>query len=452
MNDGGTDVIKKFLLQMRTKLYFIPGLFTFFFIALACLFVYIDELTGRFVSASGALFIYTSRAQASVILSTIAGSLLTMLTITFSIMMVVLTIYGSQFSPRSLQDFLEKKATLRILGFFMGSLVFSVISLFSVKAEPADGAVLSPAVAVLLMILAIILFAYFIHYIAKSVQISIYIQNLVKQTAARLDTYLKKVDDDPNITCGNLDDYADIFEGDALEITAEQSGFIQYYDEKKLYALAVEHDIVISCVNSIGKHVTADEVVLRVYQAAAMDKWDELKEQLLELVLIGDETNLYEDIGAGTKKLVEIAVRALSPGINDPGTAVFCVDQIGFLLQKAAKGLEAKGYVDEAEDVRLIVQGITFDRLLFEHFNQIAHYGLKDIVVIDAILGALITICRDNGHDIKEQVWRYSGDLTKKLHLTEYPEYEKQYIRERYYQLARASNQTIHLSELLTSV
>ncbi len=451
-------MIKKFLFSMRTKLYFIPGLYALFFIVMACAFIYLDYFAGLAVTSSTPMFFYTSRSLGGTILSTVVGSLLTMLTITFSIMMVVLTIYSSQLSPRTLQDFLEKKTTMRILGFFIGALIFSIISLFAVKSERLNTYVLSPAASILLLILAVILFAYFIHYIAKSVQVSLYIQNLVKETAVRIENYLKEIDDNPDIISGSLTEYSSILESKAREVAANQSGFIQYYDEKRLFSFALEHNVVLSCVNSVGQHVLAGDPLLQIYhynQMTLTEKTatpEELEELLLGFVYIGDETNLYEDVGAGTKKLVEIAVRALSPGINDPYTAVFCVEQLGFLLQKAAKGLEAKVYMDSEQNVRLIVQGITFDRVLFQHFNQIAHYGLKDITIIDAILGALIMICKNNGSFIKDQVWRYSGYLTKKLNLTEYPEYEKKYIRERYYQLSKASGQQISLNELLTAV
>ncbi len=310
--------MRKFVFNIRTKLYFIPGLFTAFFIALAVVFINIDYRSAGPAQQSALTFFYTSRSLGGSILTTVVGSLLTMLTITFSIMMVVLTIYGSQLSPRTLQDFLEKKTTLRILGFFMGSLVFSIISLFAVKSEQLGNLVLSPAVSVLLLILAVILFAYFIHYIAKSVQVTLYVQHLVKETAARIDNYLRAIDDDPDIVSGSLTEYSSILESNAREITADESGFIQYYDEKKMFAFAREHEVVLSCVNSVGGHVLAGDPLLRIYhyerlsETADAEKLENLEAQLLGMVYIGDETNLYEDIGPA-RKAREIAVGRCRP-------------------------------------------------------------------------------------------------------------------------------------------
>ena len=441
-------MIKKWYFNLKRKMYFVLGVYAIIFILLAAVMIWLDY-SGLDAVCAAPSFLFTSRSSGAVILSTVAGSLMTMLTISFSIMMVVLTIYGSQLSPRSLQDFLGKKITLRILGFFMGSLIFSIISLFAVKDGRYDNDILSPAVAILLLITAVIIFAYFIHYISKSIQVSLYIQNLVKKTSGLIDNYQRSIDDDPEIKSGSLDDYADILESKAWEIASEESGFIQYYDEKKLLALSEENDVVIACVNMVGVHVLAGDPLFRVFNYRHRDKREDFEEQLLGMVYVGDETNLYEDIGAGTKKLVEIAVRALSPAVNDPSTAVFCIEQIGFLLQKAAKGLEAKVYFEGQRRVRLIVQGTTFERLLFQHFYQIAHYGLKDIVIIDAILGALIKISKNNGPTVREQIWKYGGYLMDKLDLREYPEYELDYIRARYYQLAKAARRDIRLEELL---
>lgn len=438
------SVIKKLFLNLRTKLYFLPVVFSIFSILLAALVIYLDYNANAAVTI---LPLYTSRDMGRVILSTVVGCLMTMLTITFSIMMVVLTIYGNQLSPRSLQDFLEKRVTLRILGYFIGALIFSIIALFAVKSEQYASYVLSPAISVLLLIIAVILFAYFIHFISKSIQLTLYIQSLVKKSEAIIDNYQRTISENPEIKTCELDDYKSLLSSDAVEIAAPHSGFIQFYDEKKLLAFAKENELVISCINMVGAHVLADEPLMKLYNCQRPENKAEFEEQLLEMVLIGDETNLYEDVGAGTKKLVEIAVRALSPGINDPGTAVFCIEQLGFLLQKVAKSLEAKVYLDGKEP-RLIVQGITFDRLLFQHFYQITHYGKTDIMIIDALLGALILVCKDNSRGVREQVWAYSRYLMRKIRVLDYVEYEKKYIRERYYQLSKASGQKLSLDNL----
>lgn len=429
----------KFFITLRSKLYFVPGAYAIVFTLLAIVFIYLDHVACDGLAGVLPDVLFTSRSAAGAIVSTAAGSLLTMLTITFSIMMVVLTIYGSQLSPRSLQDFLEKKETLRILGFFIGALMFSIISLFAIKPQESSQPMLAPLVCILLLIIAVFVFAYFIHYISKAVQISLYIQKLVKETAAKIEKKQKIIADDPSIRSANADEFAEILAGKDWTIKADRSGFIQHYDEKKLYACAKGYHAVIVCEKMVGNHVLEDEPLIRVFGMKVPEKSEEIAAQLRDMVIIGDETNLYEDIGAGTRKLSEIAIKALSPGINDPSTAEFCIEQIGFLLKKVARGLEAKVHMDEEKEVRLIVQNLKFDRLLYYHFYQIKHYGIKDLMILDAICGALITIAKESGYSVRKQVWDFAEYLISQVNYQDYPDIEQSYIRERFYQLAKAT-------------
>jgi uncharacterized membrane protein len=440
-------MLKKIFLRLRTKLYFLPLVYSLLSILLAFLVIYLDYSASSFYAIG---FLYTSRELGSVILSTVVGCLLSMLTITFSIMMVVLTIYGSQMSPRSLQDFLEKKTTLRILGYFIASLVFTIISLFAVKSRQYENHLLSPAIGIFLFICAVILFAYFIHYISKSVQITHYIHTLSADIAAMIESKQKKSGKHPAVR-RELPEEPEKDRPDGFEISARKSGFIQYYDEEKLLAFAEENNVVISTIHMTGTHVMDGDPLLRIFELQKnADDLKDIEDRLLELVYIGDEPNLYEDILAGIKKLVEIAVKALSPGINDPNTAVFCIQQIGFLLQKAAMGLEGKRYADDQNKPRLFLQGLRFDQLLFHHFYQITQYGMKDITIIDAVLSALIMICKNNSYSVKKQVWSFSRYIFEKVAVDQSIEYEKKYLKERFYQLSQASNQTVDFNQMFS--
>ncbi|MDD4642849.1 MAG: DUF2254 domain-containing protein [Erysipelotrichaceae bacterium] len=256
------------------------------------------------------------------------------------------------------------------------------------------------------------------------------------------------INDDPNINTENLEELANFKDIPFKQITARASGFIQYYDEFKLYEYAKDQGVTISCINMIGKHVLVDSPILLVYDHQNIEDKTDLTETLLSFVTIGDEPNIDDDIATGTKKLVEIAVKALSPGINDPTTAVFCVEQLGYLLQKVALQHEAKVYTDKNKKVRLLVHGVEFKQLLFQHFYQIAQYGKNDIMIVDAILGALIMICKDNSSLVKDQVWDFSRYLYEKTNVKSMLTYEKAYIDERFYQLSKASSQIVDIKSL----
>jgi uncharacterized membrane protein len=396
-------------------------------------------------------FLYTSREIAKTLFSMEVASLMAMLTITFSIMVLVLTIYSSQLSPRTLQDYLGEKITQRIMGFFIGSITFSLISLFFVKTVDENNPMISPMFGVLLFLVAIVLFAFFIHYVSKSIQINIYIQNLVKDTDALIKKKQDIITKDPRITSDNIDKYEDILKEDHIEIRTEQSGFIQFYDEEKLYNYSKKNNVIIWCEKRVGEHVLEDSVIIKIFKKTDDISIAECAKTVNSMIIIGDETNLYENLGAGTKKLVEIAIRALSKGINDPNTAIFCIEKIGFLLQKLAKGLDAKIYLGDDKDVKLIVQSLTFDKLLFHHFYQIKHYGIDDIGILDAILGALITIAKDNNYMIKKEIWSFGKYILSGIDYNNKPVPERMYINERLYQLAKETRQEVKFEDVFNS-
>jgi len=425
-------------------MYFIPGIYVLIFSVVSYIIIGLDNSEADFYK-NIPRFLLNTRQVGAQIFSVEVASLLTMLTISFSIMMVVLTIYGSQLSPRSLQDFLERKVTLNIMGYFIGTLIFSICALFFMKADYYSQAVISPSIGIILMILAVVIFIYFIHYISKSIQVTLYIQNLVQETSDIIDKLDKQVADDPQISNEKLDQYLHILEAEPREVFAEKSGFIQYYDEKKLFEVAKKNNIILWCDKMVGEHVLEGDLIIKLFEAENSENDEEIMKFIKEAVYIGNEPNLYDTYGAGSRKLVEIAVRALSPGINDPNTAVFCIEKIGYLLEKISKGLEAKVYIDEKGKVKVVVRGITFEKLLFDHFYQMKLYGSKDLVVLNAIVGALISITKDNTYQVKKQIWEFSQYIFNGINLNDYPDMERNYIYERLYQLAAITNKVKEL-------
>lgn len=188
----------------------------------------------------------------------------------------------------------------------------------------------------------------------------------------------------------------------------------------------------------IGEHILPNATLIKVYGLEEDADKEGLKSRLLESVYIGYEPDLYKDISTGTKRLVDVALKALSPGINDPSTAILCISKIGYLLLEIAKGLEANIFLDENGHVRVIIKSISFDRLLYNHFYQIKHYGMDDLFVIDAILSALTMIARESSWSIKMKVWDFAKYLIEDLNLINYHEIEQKALSEKIYQLSQA--------------
>lgn len=428
---------KKILLALKGKLYIIPVLYSFTFSLLSILILIFDQYTYEKFSHIIPPWIFISGALSTSIFSLVSSSLITIVTVSFSIMMVVLTIYGSQLSSRSLQDFLAKKITLRILGYFVGTLIFSLIQLTYAKSD-ANSYIIAPTIAIMLLIVGVIILIYFIHFISKSIQIAHYIDDVVKETLGLLEASKKLLDSSIYIQGGKIEDYSKSLEGEVWEVLTVNSGYIQYYDQKKLIEISKSANITVLCEILIGEHILPNKSLMKVYGLQEDADKEALTIKLLEAVYIGYEPDLYKDISTGTKRLVDVALKALSPGINDPSTAVLCINKIGYLLLEIAKGLEANIFLDDDGDVRVIIRSISFNRLLYNHFYQIKHYGMTDLFVIDAILSALTMISRESSWSIKRKVWDFAKYLIEDLHLNRYHDIEQRALSEKIYQLSKA--------------
>lgn len=437
--------MKRFLITLRSKYYFIPSVYTVLFALLAALLIKMDYYSGGF-DVPEVLCMHSE--PGSNVLIMIIGGLITLVTVAYSVIMIVLTIYGNQLSPRTLQDFLEKKQTIRIIGYYTGVLVYSIISLFAVRLTNGDNLIFAPTAGIVFFIAGIIIFIYFMHLVSKSLQTGIYIQNLVEEASDFIDKKQQIVEENPSISIENIKDHEETLEKDAWELAPKHSGFIQYYDEKRLFDFAKKHGLLIYCNRKAGEHIMEDSVYMKIYGLDDAEKREEFEEEIGKMVKVGEEPNLDGDIFNKTGKLVEIALRALSPGINDPTTAIFCIEKIGFLLKKAIVNSEAKVYREESTDIRVILEGLTFKRMLFDHFYQIKHYGIGDLKVYIAILSALNKMSQNGTYYIKRQIWEFAKYLLEETHPGEYPVFEKMHLYERFYQLAKATGEKEDLKEI----
>lgn len=427
--------------KIGKKFYFIPTLYVGVFILISLMFIALDY-QGRYIPVS--FLIGTDLG--TTILVMVIGTMATLLTASFSIIMIVLTLYENQLSPRTLQDFLEKKITQRIIGYYVGALVFSIISLFEIKLRINPSLVVTPTVSIFFLVVGIVVFIFFMHHISKSIQSTVFILNIVEEADKLLTKKQNTIEDDPNISSENIDKFSELIEGNSIDIAMEKSGFIKLYNEEGLFNLACRNGLTLFFERKVGEHIVEDIPVIKVFNYDGAKSSDELAAEIRGLVEIGDVPNI-ENIYDKTHKLVDITVRALSPGINDPSTAEFCIDRVGYLLQKAAKISESKIYKDGDSQVRLILKGITFKNLLFEHFYQIKHYGLEDLKIHNALISALNYISKESNYQIRKQIWAFGMYLLNEINLEEVADMEKTYLLERYYQLSRVTGQKFEMND-----
>jgi uncharacterized membrane protein len=166
-------------------------------------------------------------------------------------------------------------------------------------------------------------------------------------------------------------------------------------------------------------------------------------EDYLEYLVLGPDKEPMEDIELGIRKLVEIALRAISPAINDPNTAKNCIEEIGIILSKLAKHKIPSSYLsDEENNVRIILEQPTFGDYLYKSFYQLRHYGKQDISIIAEILRSLRMIGENNSEETKRMVWTFKDYILEGIDYDSLQNLDMQYIMRHLDELAAACMQT----------
>ncbi|KDR94160.1 Uncharacterized membrane protein [Peptoclostridium litorale DSM 5388] len=378
-------MINKILIKIKRSIWIYPISYSTMSLIVAVFIIIIDSRLFFNVENYLPKVLFTSVDLAKTILATIAGSLLTMTTFTFTITMVVLTMYSSQFSLRTLENFISDKTTMKILGVFMGGFIYSISSLLFMRAAISEYMVISATIGVIYSITCLAYFAIFIHHVAALIQAENLIDSLYRGSMERINEYkglLKKGAIRENM---GLEDYKFVF-----KLTNDQIGYIQLVDHLKIHIIAKDLSATIVFEKVIGQFVTENAVVFSIYSKDNITIDEELSKKLLNCITIGKYRNELQDFDFSMQKIVEIALRAISSGVNDPNTANHCIRILGVLLGLISD-LE-NGYIvfeDDEENLKVVFEAIDFEKELYFTFYQIVNYGKCDVSIVLSIFKAL---------------------------------------------------------------
>lgn len=353
----------KFLHNIENKIYFIPLIYTISAALLSIAVIFIEyQYTDTLTNVLPAYF-FTSYDLSKTILSTIAGSLFAMITVSFSTIMVVLTMYSSQFSPRTMQDFLKNKITLKVLGVFLAGFIYSMLTLLFIDDSlqgSGESIIFSAMIGVVVAIVCLGYFVYFIHHAANSVQVNLLIESLKEEVIEIVDKIEARNNSNDQIRNDPPENLKEMLDRESCEVHPEQSGYIQVIYDIELTKLADQHDIIIRAEKMIGDYVTENTIVFKFWQLNeeaerfSDEELEEIKNKILDNLAINNERSKKNDIEFGLLKLTEVALRAISPGINDPNTAIFCINQLGWVLSRiAVANLENTYYYNDKDELCL---------------------------------------------------------------------------------------------------
>lgn len=375
--------------RLRTSFWFLPSAMAGGAIALSFALLELDATVDpEWIETLGWLYSFGAEG-ARAILSAIASSMITVAGLTFSITMLTLQLASSQFGPRLLRNFMRDRGTQVVLGTFIATFVYCLLVLRTVRGAEDSSFVphLSVAFGVLLALASISVLIYFIHHVASAIRIEALLKALGEETREAIERLYPEplVCDPPN----GLSEHSDsISSSGAQLICADATGYVQRIDIDALMQTATEHDLVVVVKSRPGSFVIERDTIFEIRRFDRLS--DNIADQLRGTFVVGQERTPEQDLEFSIRRIVEIAQRALSPGINDPTTALYCIDRLGEAFRLLAdRQLPAPVRYDENRHHRIITEVVHFDELACPAFAAIARYGVADADVIKRLLVTL---------------------------------------------------------------
>lgn len=344
-------------------------------------------------------------------LGTIAGAMISVTGLVFSITMVVVQLASSQYSPRVLGDFLASRVTQATLGMFAASFTYALTVLRSVQGDSGTGDAFVPQVSVtlgfLLVLASVGMFLAFIHHITRSIQVSSIVSDLGDATLDVVRRYLPE-QTAPGARLGTVE-----WDGGASRVqqtlSAQEHGAVVELDHRGLVAHAAEHDLVIEVLLQVGQFVPEGRPSIRVWRTIGTEPpSEEQLDPIRRMVAVEQDRFLNQDPALGVRKLVDIAERALSPGINDPTTAVQVLDELHRILRLTVTRAELPALVSRDGHLRLVHRPQRVDQMIDLALAEPLHYGRDSLQVprrIVALLDDILTVALEE-HRPQLELWR----------------------------------------------
>lgn len=379
--------------RIRSSFWFVPTVMAAGAALLAFATVALDEAIGDdWLDEVG--WAYTGGAEgAASVLGTIAGSMITIAGVVFSLTLVALSIASSQFGPRLLRNFMRDTINQFVLGIFIATFLYCLLVLRTIRRgdEIAFVPHVSVTIGVLFAILSLGVLIYFIHHVSLSIQADEIVARVGRELKAEVDRFFP--DDVGRDAAQSETPLADVqlpeaFDREARSIVSTDDGYLQLIDGAGLLDLAVESDAVLRIERRPGHYVICGSPLVSAWPPGRAD--DAFAARVNAAFALGNQRTPGQDVEFAVHQLVEIALRALSPGINDPFTAMTCVDRLGSALCRVAQRRTPSTHrLDDAGRLRVVAPQVTFRGIADAALNQIRQHARSNAAVAIRLLETL---------------------------------------------------------------
>jgi uncharacterized membrane protein len=387
---------------LRTNLWLIPAIESLAAVAIFAGTLAIDRAAYRGAITLPSWVISGTADAARQILTALAAAIITVVGVVFSIILVTLTLASTQFGPRMLRTFIRDRGTQLTLGTFVATFFYAILALIAIGPGSHGDFVphLSITVALALTAIDLGVLIYFIHHTARSIQLPEVIASIARDLTNAISAEMgppgtgpEKAEHGPPEPAGNGPSLAVLqarIDQSGRVVAAPASGYLRFVRHATLVRIAAEYDAVIRLHHRPGHFLVQGHPMATVWPAEVSDK---IARRLKREHITGPLRTLTQDIAFGIDQLVEIAIRALSPAVNDTFTALTCIDWLSSSLCKiAVQWYPALCHRDDSGQIRLITVPVSYDRLVQRSFEKIRQAAGGMPAVLIRQLDALIKI------------------------------------------------------------
>jgi uncharacterized membrane protein len=386
---------KSLTLMLRHAMYNLRGGFLIrpltIALTLGCAGAFLSWLEEEFPVASAWVptVLFPSHADpqvAQVILAGIAASIMTVVSIVFAILLMTLTLASMQFSPRIIVSFSRDRVTQWTLGIFLGTFLYCMAALPAARSLPHPFAPVATVLgAMVLALICVGLLLFFIHHISQAISVNHIVDRIAVETEAMIDEIMPW----PHRLNHHVEDAEPLRPNPSeVAIFSEASGYIRFVDTRRLVALAKHYHVTIRVLRRVGHFVPEGIPLMMVSKGNRLPP--EGTAELLAAFDLGPTRTLQQDVEFGVLQIVDVALKAISPAVNDPTTAINCIDQLSRILIRFASREPPEDLLyDPPGIVRASIGSIHFERLLEAALEQIRMYSKTDVAVSLRLLRAL---------------------------------------------------------------
>ncbi|MBF2015278.1 MAG: DUF2254 domain-containing protein [Rivularia sp. T60_A2020_040] len=358
---------------------------------------------------------------ARAVLSAVAGSMISVTATAFSITIVALQLASSNFGPRLLRNFMQDVGNKIVLGTFISTFIYSLLVLREVHASSDERDKLVPylsvTVGILLAVISTAVLIYFIHHASTIIQVSHVIAEVSKDLDNAIERlFPRKIGYNEPEDKDSLKKIPVDFDTEAFPIRSSHKGYVQAIDNEKLMDIACKHNLMVKVLIRPGKFVIKGSCIIKIL---SMDSdnyntpdFSKIQQQINKAFIFGRERTEQQDIEFPIAQLVEIALRALSPSLNDPFTAIRCIDQLSAALSRLVqKDFPSPYRYDELKNLRIIAYPVSFAGLIDTAFNQIRQNLSSDASVNIHLLESIAVIANYTEKSSDKTALRRHADL-----------------------------------------